>query len=178
MNMYKWMLVGFSLLLVACQNEEKLTKKKYFDLSGHIAELSKNSKSLKVKKTWQLNRHKDEKVVSLTNLQQELALFEEADLNKKAYKLSYNKIEKVGSTRYELKANENLLVKWIEIKWDSDRNAEQIVIFETEDNYLYTIKQTLFVSTKNRKLSRYRIENEQKIVFTKPSVSIVEGQVL
>src|SRR6185503_3314281 len=76
------------LLLFSCKKEQ-LTKEKlqYFDLSGFIDEQAKNLSAQKwqVEKNVFLNGKDEKKIIAISNWENELNAFKEADINKKSF---------------------------------------------------------------------------------------------
>jgi hypothetical protein len=154
------------ILFTSCQNQENQNAtKNYYDLAGfiniQIKKLTDNqpliAKSVLIEgKSENLNNNK-------IDWQKELELFLQADLNKQAYQNSYNEVKTDSSVVYQLKADEKLPVKSLEIYFDKSHSPHFIKAELSTKNYLYESHKSLKMSLLDNQLQNYQIKGYQEL---------------
>ena len=173
-------IILLSIISLSCSKQKDFTEKKYFDLKGFsenlIAYLQKEKPE--VRKVWQLASKEETKRTKLIDWEKELALFVEADLNKKAFLTSYEIINAGSESLFSLKKGEELPVKKIVIKKDELGRVEYIKIERRTNNYLFKTNSKFEMNLENEKLSEYKIYTVQKLFLSKPDTSTIMGQII
>lgn len=131
------------VFLASCGNENKETSKQYFDIKGYF---SKEVKRLQeensvINKTVVQNRQLEVRRVTLDNWETELELFSASDINKPAWKNSYQVIYRGNIKEYVSKDNQ---LKTRKISIESYRGAiKHISISNASQNMLYSSEEQL-----------------------------------
>ncbi|MCP9770847.1 hypothetical protein EGI22_23330 [Lacihabitans sp. LS3-19] len=177
--MFKKILL-ISIVSLSCTEQKDFTEKKYFDLKGFSENLIADLQKVKpeVKKTWQLDAKAETKSNKDIDWQKELALFVDADLNKKAYLNSYETRNSGLETLFSLKNGEELPVKLLSIQKDSAGKVEKISIERSTSNYLFKTNSKFEMKLEKEKLTNYKIQTIQELFLTKPDTSIIIGQII
>lgn len=160
------------LLFNACNSgEKKAEPSNYFDLKTYFAEesarLNKNNPS--VHKTVSIDGSSEEKQLTIEDWTKELAAFSDADINKAAWRGSFNLEKKNAEERYTPKG-EDIPVRLLVIK----RKAEKINSIHIEirnKNPLYTSVDELNYYPD----SVYEITKTQAIKLKEPKTYEVRG---
>ena len=153
-----------SILLIGCsQAETQNTTKTYFDLEGLVNQQIKtlNKTQPLTLKNLLIGEKKETLNTTKIDWQKELELFLQADLNKQAYQLSYNKTEMPSMLVYELKKGENLPVKSLRIVFDADKTPQRIDALMQVSNY--QSEKTLSMDFDKSQLKSYHIEGWQEL---------------
>lgn len=161
------------ILLSACsQNSEPSRQQKYFfDIAGYFQRQAEILKNKKVLKTVQKNGVSETKTLEISDWQQELALFTEADINKPAWKNSYKVDSGANKLLYTAK-EADLRVQKITINFANEGQVKQIAISTQSTNLLYhTTENLLFVAD-----SAYRIEKHQKVLLLGANDYLINGK--
>jgi hypothetical protein len=167
------------LLLVGCSEASTPnTTKNYYDLSGlmnqQIAYLS--DKQLLTQKTLKVTGQKTESLETKDIYwKQELELFLQADINKQAYNLSYDKQELPDGVIYKLKKGEDLPVQVLKIVFDEEKNPKHIEASMHTKNYLYESQKNLSMDLTKKRLKSYQIEGWQELFIGQRKSFSVEG---
>lgn len=155
------MLVGI-LLLPACKpeiNEDGVTAK-YFDLKAYFkadaARLNKLNKP--VSKTVTHNGVTETKEIKIDNWARELSLFSESDINKPAWRDSYQ-IQQTDHILIYMATDSTLKTREIIIKKKKDGQVQYIAIYNYTKNKLYYTKEKLTYIPD----SIYKIEKTQHV---------------
>ncbi|KXX71586.1 hypothetical protein [Flammeovirga sp. SJP92] len=117
------------------------------------------------------------------NWEEELEVFEDADINKPILKNSYekstlNKSDGSTLTRFEASGPREL-VRWVEVEKNSDGELLKIAFKMLTDNSLYaTEKEGQLVFSEGQKLKSYAIQGIQTIVFLGDKHYTVEGNLV
>ncbi|WP_428660778.1 hypothetical protein [Runella sp.] len=174
-------------LLVNCTNPtDTTTVGSYFDLKGfietQITELNKR-KPL-VNKEMALGEEKENKQTTEIDWRQELELFIQADLNKKAYQLSYTIAQPTSTTYvYTLKNGEKLPVKSLKIVVDEvSKQPKLIEALLQEENRLYDSEKKLQLTCTMRPegiwlVKTYEISGFQHLSITDKKTFSVKGMI-
>jgi len=149
------------LFLAACKPDikETGTTKTYFDLKGYFTVTASNlgAHNKPVFKTVIHNGNIESKKVIIANWEQELSLFTSSDINKPAWKDSYEVQNTPNAIFYRTK-DDDLDTKEITINKSGDK-IKWIIIINHTKNPLYETKEKLtFIPD-----SMYRIEKTQKV---------------
>ncbi len=172
-------IILLSIISLSCSKQKDFTEKKYFDLKGFsenlIADLQKEKPE--VRKVWQLASKEETKKTKLIDWQKELALFVDADLNKKAFLTSYETINDGPVSLFTLKKGEELPVKKLIVKKDKLGRVEYIKIERRTNNYLFKTNSKFEMNLENEKLSKYKIQTIQELFLSKPDTSTIMGQI-
>lgn len=170
--MNKLLAVIYLFLLSACYQKQKKDEKinYYYDLEGFLEELYQQ-KQANFLKTTLIEKQKQQKKVENIAWQKELAFLEQANINKSAYRGLYEEVRKQhGDTlilQYKPK-NNDLKVRWLEIKLNALQKPLEINAFLQTENYLYASEKELRLWLKDEKIFRYSIKGKQKMIFAKP----------
>ena len=158
----KILAVFFFITLLACKQpvENKATSKlNYFDVKGYFnkeaARLTKLRPS--VWKEVSVNQEKERKIIRISDWQQELAIFVDADINKASWKGNFKVVKTPDSELYTA-LNEKIPVKRVLIRKENNQ-VKGLEILIASKNILYTSQDTLLYYPGDR----YRISKRQKI---------------
>lgn len=168
------------LTVMSCQKTEKTSELKYFDLAGLMKtqiELLKESKP-PVKKSILLGNETEEITVDSLDWDKELALFVQADINKKAYTKSYVIKQNGDETEYVLNSGESLPVKKMKVQFNTAKEPENVEIITETSNYLLNARRTLQLTFQNYRLKSYHIRSDQKLFVGDPENIQVSGEIL
>ncbi|MGB4397769.1 MAG: hypothetical protein WBJ10_00265 [Daejeonella sp.] len=151
------------LLFAACSGTEQVREqKKYYDIkeffSAEIKRLEKQDAS--VNKTVSRNGVSETKANFTPSWATELALFTDSDINKPAWRDSYNIQSDSLSTSYTTLDND-LRTKSIHIKKDNTGKLSEIRIVNSTSNYLYNSTEELHYIPD----SLYRIVKKQDVIL-------------
>ncbi|MBC8053265.1 MAG: hypothetical protein H7Y13_09380 [Sphingobacteriaceae bacterium] len=133
------------IFLTACSGKENLDNRNhYFDIKGYF---TKEAERLQqdgpvIEKTVSQNNGAEVKDVKLTNWSAELELFAESDINKPAWKDSYDIVRNGPETRYVAK-DTSLRTKSIAIVRSPKGDIRKIVILNKTKNALYSSEDEL-----------------------------------
>ncbi len=173
-------LLLFTLLLTACTQDEKTSKKLlYFDLLSVINKqigLLNQEKPMFIK-SYAIGVQKE--IVQTTEIDwsKELALFQEVDINKQSYKNSYMVTQSDnGELIYSLKKEEELPVKWLKIK--SNAKGIELEANVLVDNYLYTSGKEISLKIEGNKLQNYAIKGWQKLFIGNKKMYEIQGKLV
>ena len=149
------------ICLSACRPgvEESSAALKYFDLKGFLVKDTARLKKLyhQVDKTVTYNGTSESKTVKVDNWGQELDLFIRSDINKPAWKNSYNVIANNDFILYKAKEPElqmrEMLIKLDQqaVKWILIYNRDQNILYKTEEKLTY-YPDSLYLIEKNQKV--------------------------
>jgi hypothetical protein len=169
-----------SIISLSCSEQKDFTEKKYFDLKGFsenlIVDLQKRKPE--VRKVWQLASKVETKNSNVIDWQKELALFVEADLNKKAFLNSYEIINNGPESLFSLKKGEELPVKKIIVRKDALGRVGNIKIERSTNNYLFKASSRFEMNLENQKLAKYKIQTIQELFLSQPDTSTVMGHII
>jgi len=158
-----------SAVLPACKPEIK--NNGGFDLMGYLKKDTARLRKLNrpVEKTIWHNGISETKTVQIADWGSELGLFIDADLNKPAFKNSYEVIDEDSLLVYKAKEKE-LKVRELIIKHNGQK-IKYMLIYNKVDNLLYktTQKLTYFPD------SLYRIETVQHVKLLGTNTYIIQG---
>lgn len=168
------------VLTISCQNPQADSQTKtYYDLAGfiknQIQELTKSK--IQVQKRVFLDDKKEEVKLDKIDWEKELELFIQADLNKQAYQLSYDKVENDSLVVYQLKNGEKLPVSRLEMAFDNKRNPKRIEAKLNTKNYLYESSKTLKMILENNRIQNYKIEGWQELFIGSKKIFSIEGNI-
>ena len=174
-------LIYFLLLFSACvQQEHKSAKVNYYyDLQEALEKLDKNSTAFL--KTTITEGKKQSQIVRNIDWEKELAFFQQANLNKAAFRNGYKERKSTNKDTtfitYETE-NQDFKVKKLIIALLPDSSLAKVEAFIRTDNYLYSSEKYLQIFCKNNKLQSYRISGKQKMIFSEPAYFEVTAQIL
>jgi len=167
--------IAFIALLPACKPDIKETGASltYFDLKGYFkssaARLTKHNKP--VLKTAIHNGISQSKKVNIVNWDVELSLFSASDINKPAWKNSYQ-VQNTGNAIFYKTQDPDLETKEITINKDGDK-VKWIIIINHAENLLYETKEKLTYVPD----SMYRIEKWQHVRLLGTNTYDIKGMV-
>ncbi len=163
---------GLALLLFfACSKPQEVAENisYYYDLEAFLQKLYPQKEQVFLKTTI-TEKQKQQKRVSDIRWEKELAFFEQANINKSAFRGLYDeKKEQKGDTlilQYQAKSND-LKVKFLEIKFDKSQKPLRIRAFLQTENFLYSSEKELNLHLEAEKILRYSIKGKQKMIFAK-----------
>jgi hypothetical protein len=146
----------------------------FYDWKKELNQLS--SSPLSVKKTVILDGTTEIIDSVQLDLKKEWALFEEADLNKPAYALSYTDESTPGLIQYTLKKGENLPVRSFKIALDSTGHPSQVDFEISSENLIYTTSKNLSMHLISGRVVSYTISGSQALRwFSSPTRYTVSG---
>ncbi|WP_341226026.1 hypothetical protein [uncultured Arcticibacterium sp.] len=183
--MTKAILKNFSFLLIlgliSCNPEESSVKEKtFYDLEtviqNEIDWLTENKPT--VHKSVRINDESEELNTNDIDWKKELEIIIQSDLNKAAYKLSYDETDSLNQISYKLKAGEKLPVSSLEIFKDENGNLLKINSVHTTDNYLYKSTKNVLVEFLNGHLSTYDINGNQELFIGTEKTFEIAGKVI
>ncbi|MHA8097439.1 hypothetical protein U8591_09885 [Aquirufa antheringensis] len=173
-------MIRLSLLLfltfVACTpSQEPVTH--FYDWKKELNRLS--SSPLSVKKTVILDGTAEVIDSVQVDLAKEWALFQEADLNKPAYALSYENHSAPGLIHYVLKKGEDLPVRSFQIALDSAGRPSSVDFEISSENLIYITSKKLSMHLVSGRVVSYTISGSQALRwFSSPTRYSVSGVVL
>ena len=160
-NRLQIFLVTILLSSLSCTNNRQVDKQySYFDLEGFFnKEASKLQKSNpKVSKTVRKNTEIEKRILNIADWSEELSLFTSSDINKPAWRNSYQEHEKEGEITY-FSTDPKLRTEKILIQRDKNGKIKHISIVNKVSNSLYSSRETLNYFPD----SLYQIFKEQKV---------------
>jgi hypothetical protein len=162
--------------LVACTNSPEPATH-FYDWKKELTRLS--SSPLSVKKTVILDGSTEVIDSVQVDLKKEWALFEEADLNKPAYALSYEDRSTPGIIQYILKKGEDLPVRSFKIELDSLGRPSSVDFEISSENLIYNTSKKLSMRLFAGRVISYSISGSQALRwFSTPTRYSVRGVVL
>jgi hypothetical protein len=152
----------------------------YYDwanyLKSEISYLSTQSKM--VHKSILLGNKKEDKVIKSMNWENEWAVFLEADINKPAYKLSYDNLSEDGLVWYSSKIGEKVPVKTFKMQVDIIGKPMQVEIEIIQSNFLFETRKKLNMNVVDGHVETYSIEGFQKIRYLPATTYKLMGVIL
>lgn len=145
--------------------ENDSEQKTYFDLVGFIDSEIKymEAQNLTVFKTVKINEEIEELESTDIDWAKELEIIKQADLNKAAFKLSYDISETDTLISYKLKQGEKLPVSLVTIQKDKNGVVVEIESKYHTENYLYNSSKTAILHLKNGHLKSYSMIGWQEL---------------
>lgn len=154
------------------KDEEKATTQTYFSISDYFnneaARLSKTNPM--ITKTVFVNDKTEEKKLRITNWEQELSSFIDADINKASWKGSFQ-LKKSDTSETYLSQSEKIPVKKVVILLRG-KNVEGIKIFLENKNVLYSSTDSLVYLPNDY----FEINKTQKIKLMDTKRYIIKGK--
>jgi hypothetical protein len=165
----------FFTLLACTSSPEPATH--FYDWKKELNQLY--SSPLSVKKTVILDGSTEVIDSVQVDLKKEWALFEEADLNKPAYALSYEDRSIPGTIQYVLKKGEDLPVRSFKIELDSLGRPSSVDFEISSENLIYSTSKKLSMHLFAGRVVSYSISGSQALRwFSTPTKYSVNGEVL
>lgn len=157
----------FQLILIlflfsGCISSDKKNARKqiyYFDIASYFNKQAKQLANKRVVKTVSKNNVSETKEMLISDWKQELALFTESDINKAAFKDSYEKDSTNHHIKYTAK-DEDLKVRTIEIDLENGV-VKKLSINNATNNLLYHSTEELILIPD----SMYQINKHQKVIL-------------
>lgn len=177
------LLIGFIFLngCFSCSNPANTTQNpSYFKWKEFLqTEINRlQQQPFAIQKTIILDQKKEVKTLNEVNLENELSMFLEADLNKPAFKNSYDDLSENNLIWYSLKKGENLKTKKMLIQVDQMDLPENVEIVIQESNFLFSTQKKLNMHFSGGKLKSYSIDGTQQLAWLKPTSYKMLGVVL
>jgi hypothetical protein len=162
--------------LVACTSSPEPATH-FYDWKKELTRLS--SSPLSVKKTVILDGTTEVIDSVQVDLAKEWALFQEADLNKPAYALSYEDHSTPSQIRYTLKKGDDLPVRSFQIALDSTGRPAKVEFDISSENLIYITSKKLSMHLVSGRVVSYTISGSQALRwFSSPTRYSVSGVVL
>ena len=162
--------------LVACTSSPEPATH-FYDWNKELNRLS--SSPLSVKKTVILDGTTEIIDSVQVDLAKEWALFQEADLNKPAYALSYDDHSTLSLIRYTLKKGDDLPVRSFQIALDSAGRPAKVEFDISSENLVYVTSKKLSMHLVAGRVVSYTIAGSQALRwFSSPTRYSVSGVVL
>ncbi|NIJ51339.1 hypothetical protein [Dyadobacter arcticus] len=174
-------------MLLSCGSEQTNDKneKYYYDLKGFVDNqiVYLDEKKPMVYKTTMLNGKKE--IGKSTNIdwKKELELFIQADINKPAYRQSYDVVRKDSSEyEYTLRPNMNLPVRYLKIVTDKSINQPLYVkaLLKSENKIYDSEKSIELICTKANnlwELKSFSVHGYQKLIFMDKKLFQIESKI-
>ncbi|AWV98054.1 hypothetical protein [Arcticibacterium luteifluviistationis] len=162
--------------LISCNPEESsIREKTFYDLEtviqNEIDWLSEHKPT--VKKSVRINDETEELSTNDIDWKKELEIIIQSDLNKAAYKLSYNETDSLNKISYKIKEGEKLPVASLDIWKNKNGTISRIASVHITDNYLYSSTKNIVAEFSKGHLAYYDIKGYQQLfVGTKKSFDI------
>lgn len=154
--------------------------KAFFDLDGFMKKEIDYLKTEKpeVLKKVKINDASEELTSKAIDWDKDLEIIKQSDLNKAAYRLSYDINEAKSLISYNLKTEENLPIKSLLIHKNDKGQITKITSEHINHNYLYSSSNIAEVNFENGHLKTYSVKGWQKLfVGSKKDFEIV-GRVI
>ncbi|MEY2760328.1 MAG: hypothetical protein RLZZ96_228 [Bacteroidota bacterium] len=162
--------------LLACTSSPEPVNH-FYDWKKELNQLS--SSPLLIKKTVILDGSTEVIDSVQVDLIKEWALFEEADLNKPAYALSYEDRSVPGIIQYILKKGEDLPVRSFKIELDSLGRPSSVDFVISSENLIYSTSKKLSMRLFAGRVVSYSISGSQALRwFSTPTRYSVRGEIL
>lgn len=166
--MNKKIIWGFvALCFLACnptakKNEATISTTAYFSIKDYFAsEIKRLQKSSpQVVKSVTANNKIEQKIAKNINWETELAIFANADINKKSWLGEFKEVKHENNLLYTT-SNPNIPIKRLEVARNEQQNILSIKIYRKANNYLYQSTDTLLYFP--NKL--YEVKSQQKITL-------------
>lgn len=159
----KYFLIVLVLCCFSCKPKlaQTNTNLLYFDISGFFNKEAERLKKLNptVEKLVSINGNTERKTVKISDWEKELTIFANADINKSAWRGSFN-IKKVDNTIYYDAKDPKVSVKQVAVE-SFDKQVRKIVIVIGIKNILYQSNDTLIYQPN----ISYQINKQQHIKF-------------
>ncbi|MEN9960708.1 MAG: hypothetical protein RL045_960 [Bacteroidota bacterium] len=173
--MIRLSIVLFFTFIACTSSPEPVTH--FYDWKKELNQLS--SSPLSVKKTILLDGVAEVIDSVQVDLTKEWALFQEADLNKPAYALSYTDESAPGLIQYTLKKGEDLPIRSFKIALDSAGRPSQVDFEISSENLIYTTTKNLSMHLVSGRVVSYTISGSQALRwFSSPTRYSVSGVAL
>jgi hypothetical protein len=173
--MIRLSIVLFFTFIACTSSPEPATH--FYDWKKELNQLS--SSPLSVKKTILLDGVAEVIDSVQVDLTKEWALFQEADLNKPAYALSYTDESAPGLIQYTLKKGEDLPIRSFKIALDSAGRPSQVDFEISSENLIYTTTKNLSMRLVSGRVVSYTISGSQALRwFSSPTRYSVSGVAL
>lgn len=164
------------LTLMACTSSPEPATH-FYDWKKELNRLS--SSPISVKKTVILDGTVEVMDSVQVDLAKEWALFQEADLNKPAFALSYDQVADSSHIRYTLKKGEDLPVRSFEIYFDTVHRPASVAFDISSENLIYTTSKKLSMRLVEGRVVSYSISGSQALRwFSSPTHYSISGVVL
>jgi len=175
--------IGFIFLLgsFSCANPAQTTQNpSYFAWKQFLqTEINRlQQKPFAIQKTIILDQKKEVKTLNEVNLANEFSMFLEADLNKPAFKNSYDDLSENNLIWYSLKKGENLKTKKMLIQLDQADMPANVEIIIQESNFLFSTEKKLHMHFSEGKLISYSIDGSQQLAWLEPTSYKMLGVIL
>lgn len=173
-------MIRLSILLfftmIACTSSPEPTTH-FYDWKKELNRLS--SSPLSVKKTVILDGTAEVIDSVQVDLKKEWSLFQEADLNKPAFALSYEDRSTAGVISYVLKKGEDLPVRSFKITLDAAGRPSSVDFVLSSENLIYATSKKLSMRINAGRVVSYTISGSQALRwFSSPTRYSVSGVVL
>lgn len=171
----KLILFAFALGCFGCNQPEESkanTDLLYFDVSGYFRREASRLKKInpEIVKEVSVNGAAEQQKLRITDWEEELAVFSNADINKTSWKGSF-KIEKAEYKESYTSNNKRIPVKKVLIYKDNSK-VKKLEIIITNKNILYSSGDTLIYYPN----SLYQIKKHQKIKLLKAKTYTITGR--
>lgn len=173
-------LLCICLLLTACMPENNKSKiNYYYDLQDALQKLEKPKAVFQ--KTTIAEGKTETQILKNLDWQKELAFFEQANLNKSAFRGGYQEIKSLKQDTILIEyiaKNKEFKVKKLNIALLKDSSLVMAEAFINTDNYLYSSEKYLKLICKDQLIQSYYIKGKQKMIFTEPEYFEVKAEMI
>ncbi len=159
-KVFKLSILLFLFSSCSSSPDEQAPKQNYFfDIAGYFKQQAATLANKQVVKTVSKNKDAESKTLVIENWDQELQLFTECDINKAAWKDSYQKDSTTNVVTYSA-TDPELRVKSIKINFAGDRPAKIEINTQSKNLLYHTTENLVFVPD-----SLYQITKHQKVIL-------------
>lgn len=166
--------------LLSCQQSEISSEKNYFDVDAivrkQIEVLSKQKPSCS--KTVVINGEPETIQTNTLSWEKEMELFLQGDINKKAFRMSYDSLRASNMLLYKLKKDQQAPVKELIILYDKSKKPSHVIIKSATDNLLYNSEKILTMKFSGDKLISYSVKAWQQLFIGNKKNVLIETKIL
>lgn len=180
--------IGVSIFLFSCTSPVERAEKSanYYDVKGFVNDQisSLNTSHKAVAKRMSMGGKHETIQQQNVNWKKELELFVQADINKPAYRKSYDIVHPDSlNYTYTLKKGENLPVQSLQIKLDRNSGKPHSLRAELRStNRLYDSKKDISLTCSEKggkwRITSYRVSGYQKLSLMNKKEFVVEGSII
>lgn len=172
------------LTIFSCDATPDQTQiKTYYDLKGFIDNQIKvlNDTKPMVSKKLMVNGKKEDITAKISDWEKELELFKQLDINKPAFRTSYEvkELDTTDSTtiEYTLKPSEKASVKVLKIVLDKNKNLKTLWAKVQQENNLYHSDKMLSFLANKSTITSYKIVGFQQLKYFDKKPFEIEGKI-
>jgi hypothetical protein len=176
-----FLFILLSSFVISCSpSDQELEVKTFFDLAGLIDKEIEYLKDKKpeVSKNVKINDDFEKIKSKEIDWVKELEILKLSDLNKAAFKLSYDMIENDSLISYKLKEEEKQPIESLILHKNKEGKISQIESIHSTYNYLYSSKKTITAKLENSHLKSYSLKGWQELFIGSRKNFEISGEIL